>query len=89
MAFALALTEGTRMSPEDIESLMSVLGLDAAGLAGRLGDESRHYEKLKQKDRLAFPVWDALQRFAYRVGYVWNPGTKSWTKRPPVSATAV
>ena len=82
----MALREGDGMDPEVLESLMGALGLDAIGLAERLGGESYHYERLKQRDRLPFPVWDALQRLAYREGYVWNPGAKSWTRKPPVSA---
>jgi len=82
----LALREGDDMDSEALEGLMAALGLDAVGLAERLGGESYHYERLKQRDRLPFPVWDALQRLAYREGYVWDPGAESWTKGPPVSA---
>ena len=82
------------MGPEALQSLMDVLGLDAAGLARRLGGESQHYERLRRKGRLPFPVWDALQRLAYREGYAWNPRANTWTKeggsgtRSPLRAAA-
>ena len=73
------------MSPEALESLMDTLCLECAELAERLGGKSSHYERLKHKDRLPFPVWDALQRLAYREGYAWDPRARSWTKESSVA----
>lgn len=68
---------------------MAVLDLGPADLAARLGGESRHYEGLRERDRLPFPVWDALQRLAYREGYVWDPDAEAWTKGSPASVSSV
>ena len=77
------------MTPHALQRLMSVLDLESRDLAARLGGQSHHYERLREKDRLPFPVWDALQRLAYREGYVWDPDADAWTKKSPASVSPV
>ena len=68
------------METEALQSLMEVLRLDCAALAARLGGRDEHYEGLRMRDRLPFPIWDALQRLAHREGYAWDANARSWRK---------
>jgi len=63
-----------------LQSLMDILRLDCVALAARLGGRQEHYERLRKRERLPFPVWDALQRLAYREGYAWDANARSWRK---------
>ena len=85
----MALEETVTVTPHALEKLMSALDLGPADLADRLGGESHHYEGLTERDRLPFPVWDALQRLAYREGYVWDADAEAWTKGVPTSVSSV
>lgn len=68
------------METEALQSLMDVLRLDCAALAARLGGRAEHYQRLSRCRRLPFPIWDALQRLAFRKGYAWNAKARRWQK---------
>jgi hypothetical protein len=66
------------MNADALQSLMDALRLDSAALAARLGGRKEHYERLRTRARLPFPVWDALQRLAGREGYAWDAEARCW-----------
>jgi hypothetical protein len=68
------------METEAFRNLMDVLGLDCVALAARLGGRPEHYERLRMRERLPFPIWDALQRLAQREGYAWDANARTWRK---------
>jgi hypothetical protein len=68
------------MNTEALQNLMAVLHLDCRTLAERLGGRKEHYEQLRTRERLPFPVWDALQRLAHREGYAWDDENRRWRR---------
>lgn len=68
------------METEALQNLMEVLKLDYVALAARLSGREEHYARLRRRQRLPFPVWDALQRLAFREGYAWDATARSWRK---------
>ncbi|MDP6115467.1 MAG: hypothetical protein QGF00_25400 [Planctomycetota bacterium] len=77
------------MSPQSLKKLIEKLGIDAADLAARLGGARENYESLLEKERIPFPVWDALQRMAFREGLIWDAGSESWLNQSQGATTHV
>ena len=68
-----------------LQSLMETLRCDSAALAARLGGCAENYERLKTRASLPFPVWDALQRLAFREGYAWDAKSGAWKRAPELA----